>query len=123
MTTRHASTPVGHPHGHSHPHAETYGPSQDGSVLVDIGGDVGALVILTPPDLHGTEIELSPADNGEVRTHVAVRERRGPGATMHAAVFPSLAAGTYTIWGPTSRPIAQVTVTGGQVAQFTWPVP
>ena len=122
MTTRHASTPVGHPHGHGHPHAGAYGPSQDGSVMIDIGGDVGALVIHTPPDLNGTEIELSPADAEEVRTHVAVRERHGPGATLHAAVFPSLAAGTYTVWDPTSRPIAQVTVTGGQVTQFTWPI-
>jgi len=121
MSAHHASTPVGHAHAHSHPHAETYGPSQDGSVMVDVGGDVGALVILTPPDLHGAEIELSPADSEEVRTHVAVRERLGPGATMHAAVFPSLAAGSYTIWDPASRPIAQVTVTGGQVAQFSWP--
>ena len=117
MTTHHASTPAGHTHGH------TYGPSHDGSVLVDIGGDIGALVILTPPDLHGTEIELSPVDRDEATTHVAVRERHGTGATLHAAVFPSLVAGTYTVWDPTSRPIAQVTITGGQVAQFTWPTP
>jgi hypothetical protein len=127
MTTRYASTPVGEGHGHGHAHghrdahAEGYGPSEHGSVLVDIGGDVGALVILTPPDLHGTEIELSPVDHGDRRTHVAVRERRGPGATLHAAVFPSLAAGVYTVWDPASRPVTQVTVTGGQVAQLSWP--
>ena len=119
MTTHHASTPIGHTPGHTH--GETYGPSHDGSVLVDIGGDIGALIILTPPDLNGTEIELSPVDNGEIRTHVAVRERHGPEATLHAAVFPSLTAGTYTVWDRASRPLARVTVTGGQVAQFTWP--
>ncbi|QMU73828.1 phospholipase [Streptacidiphilus sp. P02-A3a] len=94
----------------------------EGSVLVDIGGDIGALVVLTPPDLHGAEIELSPVDQEEVRTHVAVRERRGPGATRYAAVFPSLAAGDYTVWDPASRPVTRVTVNGGQVAQLTWPV-
>lgn len=123
MTAGHASAPVGHPpHGHGHPHPEVYGPSRDGSVMIDIGGDVGALVIQTPPDLHGTEIELSPADAEEVRTHVAVRERRGPGATRYAAVFPSLTAGDYTVWDAGSRPVARVTVVGGQVTQFSWPV-
>ncbi|QMU77198.1 phospholipase [Streptacidiphilus sp. PB12-B1b] len=92
----------------------------DDSVLVDIGGDVGALVILTPPDLTGTEIALSPVDDGAARTHAAVQERSGPGAAMHAAVFPSLAAGAYTVWDALS-PIVQVTITGGQVTRVLWP--
>ncbi len=31
-----------------------------GSVLLDIGGDVGALVVAMPPSMVGTEIEIGP---------------------------------------------------------------
>ncbi|MHA6758349.1 hypothetical protein [Streptacidiphilus sp. PAMC 29251] len=91
--------------------------------MVDIGGDVGALVIHTPDSLHGAELELSPVDNGATRTHVAVRERRGPGPVKYAAIFPSLTAGTYTLWRPDGDggPAARVTVTGGEVTQLSWP--
>ena len=121
-----------HAHGHGHSHVagsshtggEVYGPSHQGSVMVDIGGDVGALVIHTPPGLLGTEVELSPVDDGSARTHVAVRERRGRGPVQYAAVFPSLTAGAYNIWHPAEHrhPVARVVVTGGDVADFTWPV-
>lgn len=32
-----------------------------GPVLLDIGGDVGALVVVMPPDTDGLEVELRPA--------------------------------------------------------------
>ncbi len=38
------------------------GPSQDGTVVLDIGGDVGALVLLTDASLLGAEIEINPLD-------------------------------------------------------------
>lgn len=89
--------------------------------MVDVGGDIGALIILTPADLHGAEIDISPHGAAAARTHVAVRERRGPGPSRYAAVFPSLTAGAYTIWRPDGQAAAEVTVAGGQVAQITWP--
>lgn len=33
----------------------------DGAVVLDIGGDVGALVVTAPPQLAGAEIEICPA--------------------------------------------------------------
>ena len=35
--------------------------SGQGMVVLDIGGDVGALVVATPPSLDGHEIEICPA--------------------------------------------------------------
>ena len=109
--------------GTGHVSGEVYGPSHQGSVMVDIGGDVGALIVHTPATLLGAEIELSHVDDADTRTHVAVRERRGPGPVQYAAVFPSLTAGTYTLWHPDRHgsPAAQVTVNGAEVTRFTWP--
>ncbi|MEZ0092427.1 hypothetical protein [Streptacidiphilus sp. EB129] len=122
MNTHHAASAVPAHHTHAHQkNGEIYGPSRAGSVLVDIGGDIGALIIHTPAGLHGAELELSPADTPGLRTHMAVRERRGHGPTRHAAIFPSLACGTYDVWHPAGHPAAQVTITGGQVTQLTWP--
>lgn len=110
------------PDGGSHSHGEpaSYPPSREGSVVVDIGGDVGALIIDTPPDLVGAEIEIS-LDGGARRTHVAVRERRGDGPVQHAAVFPALVAGTYTVWDPHSgAQRTTVVVNGASVTRLTW---
>lgn len=96
------------------------GPSNDGSVLLDIGGDIGALILHTPADLAGAEIEISPATDEAHRSHVAVRERRGHGPTRYAAIYPGLHAGAYTLWGPDGQPATQVTITGGQVTEVTW---
>jgi hypothetical protein len=102
--------------GHSH----TYGPSYEGTVVLDIGGDIGALVIITEAGEVGREIEVSPAGD-DTRTHVAVRERRLNGDTMYCAVYPRLTAGRYTIWQDDTTPISDVYINGAEIAQFTWP--
>ncbi|RKN43353.1 phospholipase [Micromonospora endolithica] len=102
---------------HSHEHA--YGPSETGSVVLDIGGDTGALIIYTGRDQHGREIEVGRAD--EPRTHSAVRERRVQDGTFHSAVYPELPAGVYTVWWDDTTPAGTVAVTGGVIAEFAWP--
>ncbi|MDP9115719.1 MAG: hypothetical protein M3O28_00320 [Actinomycetota bacterium] len=129
------------------------GPSYDGSVILDIGGDIGALVLMTPESMHLVEIEISPVEgdvpvelpqdahahthshadgaghehshdhahaSGPVRTHVAVRERRGPAGVRYAAIYPGLRAGKYTIWDVDGSPHKVVTITGGEVLQIDW---
>jgi quercetin dioxygenase-like cupin family protein len=97
-----------------------YGPTSAGTVLLDLGGDTGALVLYTPADLTGAEIEISPDAPGAVRTHAAVRARPGPSGTRYAVVYDGLAAGRYTIWRDHDTPVATVTVTGGQVTSHRW---
>lgn len=105
------------PHANHHHNAD---PSGEGTVVLDIGGYIGALVIVTGPGDVGREIEVSRV--GEVsRTHVAVRERRIRGNTMYCAVFPRLAAGHYTIWHDDVTPIADVRISGAEIAQVTLP--
>jgi hypothetical protein len=98
------------------------GPTGPGTVVLELGADVGALILYTPADLDGAEIEISSDDEpGAHRTHAQVRQRPMATATVYAAVYPSLAAGRYTIWRDEHRPAAAVTITGGRVTSCNWP--
>jgi hypothetical protein len=98
------------------------GPSGPGTVIMELGADVGALILYTPADLDGEEIEISRDDQpGSRRTHSRVRPRHVPGETRYAAVYPSLPSGRYMIWRDEHCPVAAVTITGGQVSNYRWP--
>ena len=99
------------------------GPSGPGTVVMELGADVGALILFTPAGLDGEEIEISRDDAGlsaSGRTHSRVRPRHLPGQTTYAAVYPGLPAGHYTVWRA-HTPVAAVTVTGAQVSSCHWP--
>jgi hypothetical protein len=97
-----------------------YGPTSVGTVLLELGAETGALVLYTPEDLAGAEIEIRLDTPGAVRTHAAVRARPAPNGTRYAAVYEGLAAGGYTIWRDHDTPAGHVTITGGQVTSFHW---
>jgi hypothetical protein len=112
-----------------------HGPSHAGSVVLDLGGAIGALVVETPAALSGREIEISlvaaaisaaaisaPATSAAGgRTHSLVRERRTAAGTSYAAVYPDLPAGQYLIWRRMDTPVGEVTIDGGVVTRFRWP--
>ena len=87
------------------------------SLVLDIGGNIGALVIHTGPEWAETEIELSPV-SATTRSHNVVHARHNGHGVQHNAVFPQLAAGTYTVWRDAVTAHGTVTVTGGQVAEY-----
>ena len=64
------------------------GPSGPGTVVMELGAGVGALILYTPAGLDGEEIEISR--DGAPRTHSRVRPRHLPGQTRYAAVYPGL---------------------------------
>jgi hypothetical protein len=98
------------------------GPTGPGSVVLELGAGIGALVLYTPPGLDGEEIEISrDGGPGAHRTHSRVRPRPMPGETRYAAVYPGLRAGCYTVWRDERTPAVTVTVTGGQVSSCHWP--
>jgi hypothetical protein len=98
------------------------GPSHAGSVVLDIGGDTGALILHTPAEMLGREIDVTPASApGAHGTHSLVRERRVSGTTGYAAVYPALPVGEYIIWADRATPVGAVTITGGQVTRHHWP--
>lgn len=104
----------------SHPHTHhSHGPSATASVVLDIGGDIGALILQADAAHLGREIEISPiARDGAptpARTHSMVRERRTTPPT-YDAVYPDLREGEYVIWHDQDTPAGTVTITGGQIS-------
>jgi hypothetical protein len=121
-------TTLSHSHGaesHSHPHvAETLPePSQPGTVLVDIGGEVGAAAVYVSPSLADEEIEIRAIGDEWAGSHVAVRERLLPDGSVWAAFFPALTEGDYEIrvrFGRPEGPTGKLSVTGGRVTSLHW---
>jgi hypothetical protein len=105
------------------PREPAYGPTGAGSVVLEMGAQIGALVLYTPASMAGREIEISARRAGARRTHASVRARPGGRATRYAALYQGLPAGDYTIWHDAETPAATVTITGGQLSACEWPGP
>jgi hypothetical protein len=102
------------------PELAQLGPSERGSIILDIGADKGSLMIMAPETLAGAEIEISPVGADHARTHIAIRERRAPSGIRWAGIFPPLLEGDYTVWDLDGTAREVVTVVGGEVAQIDW---
>lgn len=101
------------------------GPSEEGSVVLDIGGDVGAAIVHAPAALAGSEIEIRRGGAPWDGTHVAVRARHIPDGELYAALFPALGYGSYEVRlrGDAKGPVASLRVEGGRVTEtrLAWP--
>lgn len=120
-----------------------------GPVLLDVGGDVGALLVMMPASLEGVEIEIRPQENAPAPAHehphshdhadhspshddadhshlahVEVLPRPTPAELVSCAVFPELSQGRYELYVRPSGPVRlRVSITGGQVTEAAWPFP
>ena len=92
----------------------------DEPIVLDVGNDVGALVLYTGEELREKEIEISRKGAAEKKIHTAIHERTVNGRTIFAGVYPSLPAGDYDIWGDDGSPVSEVTIVGGHVAEVDW---
>jgi hypothetical protein len=109
-----------HPHVHPHPHRGKHRRDQPhvpqrGAVL-DIGGDVGAVLVVAGPALDGAEIELYD-EHGSYVMHTEVHGREVMGKRQYAGLFPSVREGTYLLDTADGAPRERVVVSGGQVAR------
>lgn len=99
--------------GHaSRPHPET--------VVLELGDEVGALIVYAEPELHGSEIEISRHDNDNSRTHKDVLERSLAGRPVYAAVFDLLNEGTYTLWVDNAPRSRRIEVVAGRITELDW---
>jgi len=101
----------------------TLAASPAASVVIDIGEDVGGLVLYTPHTDLGREIEVSPVGSTGRRIHAAVRERRLATGSRYCVVYGGLIAGDYTIWKDETTPAGTVTVVGARVTELDWSGP
>ncbi len=112
-----------------------------GMVLLDIGGDVGALIVVMPADLVGHEVEVLAAgehptgphtehghghghghDDGAPLHVAVVRRPLGPGREVPALVYPELREGSYRLVSKGSTEVVlEATVRGGEVTTLDWP--
>jgi len=119
-----------HSHGHDHEHVhgasseglhlgehEAGQPPQGGPVVVDIGGDVGALIVRLDRALLGTELHLHQ-DGWTHTVHTGVWDRPLGDQMVTVAVYPALVEGTYEILGRDGAVRRVVGIEGGRVAEL-----
>jgi len=89
------------------------------SLVLDIGGDVGALVLYADESCLGVEIDVTPAGHPRSHhTHTMIRRRRAVDREFVAGVYPELRAGAYTVWGTDGQALTELVITGGRVTEF-----
>jgi hypothetical protein len=107
-----------------------------GAVLLDIGGDIGALVVTMPEAMVDTEVEIRPVGGATSHSHeghphhhghlahVAVVARPVAGGTVPSLVFGELGAGRYDLFekGHPDDVVLTVDVEGGRVSSAHWPL-
>jgi len=108
--------------------------------MLDIGGDIGALVVTMPPSMAGVEIEIAPEGSGHAahghqhqhghghshalghRPHVAVVNRPTGDGAVPSLVFPELVEGSYQLFDKGEDEVLLTAgIVGGQVTFLDWP--
>ncbi len=125
-------------------HAENPFAGQ-GSVLLDIGGDIGALVVTMPAEMEGVEIEIRPVHGtgqdhdhshpgghtgghhgghtGGHHPHVAVVTRPTPAGEVPSLVFPEVEEGRYGLYLKEADDLRLlVSIVGGEVTTAEWAI-
>jgi len=111
-----------HDHTHHHAvdhHTAAHRPHTE-PVVLEIGGDLGALVVYTGVELLHQEIEISPAGEDERRSHKDVLERVVGSRSLYAAVFDQMPAGTYTLWHRGAPRVRDVAVVSGSIVELAF---
>jgi hypothetical protein len=86
--------------------------------VLDVGGEVGALVVHLAAVPAGGELEAQPAGEPSRRFHTGVHLRDVGGRTAPVALFPAVAQGRYQLLDASHRPMATVEVAGGRVTEL-----
>jgi hypothetical protein len=106
---------------HEHPAHERYADRPHPEyVVLEIGGELGALIVHTQPAMHGVEIEISPTGDDSTRQHKDVLERPIGGKPAFSAVFDQIADGSYTLWVDDVAVARDVRVSAGGIAELDW---
>ena len=107
---------------HDHVHTHERQPPPGISVVLDIGGEVGALIVFLAAMPPGGELEARPLGDDSRRFHTGVHLRSSDQGDVLVAVFPEVVDGDYEILdvrgAVDARSVAEVTVRGGHVTEL-----
>jgi hypothetical protein len=119
MTRLQSLDEAAHEHAHHHGIAHTHEPApKGGPVVMDIGGDIGALIVRLDDSLEGTELPIEFSEDPERDIHTGVWRRSLGGETVVVAVYPELRQGSYRIHAGANHHGAHLDIVGGQVAEL-----
>jgi hypothetical protein len=112
-----------HSHGHSAHEGNYAARRHPEPVVLDIGGELGALIVHTGADMLGVEVEISASAEDDRRSHKDVLQREINGRPAYTAVFDKVPEGSYTLWVDDVARQRGVVVAGGEVAELDWSGP
>jgi len=87
------------------------------AAVLDIGDDVGALLVRLEDVPASGELHAEPSGRPSERFHTGVHRRSDDGHWVALALFPSVVAGRYDILDENMQPAATVDVSGGCVQE------
>jgi hypothetical protein len=96
--------------------------STAGPVVLDIGGAIGAAVVIGPARFEGLELEIRAAHGAWDGTHAMFHSRDTECGAVVAAVFPQLVEGNWELRlrDDPDGPTATVKVLGGRASQVAF---
>ncbi len=130
MTTTPAPAPtiaahLHHEHGdHDHHHAghdgpgESYPHVQGGPTVLDIGGDIGAMIVTMNAEAAGTELHLRSEHEPPISIHTGVWRRGFGEQVCTTAVFAELIEGRYWVLDSSGADRRQVEIHGGALTSI-----
>ena len=105
-------------HAHDHHHAPhwreaivTPGPAS----MLDIGGDIGAVLVRLAGDTPTGELLACPVGRPSDHFHTGVHRRTAGDSEAWVAVFPTVPAGEYSLLTDDGHEHTPFTVAGGEV--------
>ena len=89
-----------------------------GPPVLDIGGEIGAMVVLMEPATAGSELHLRSEHEPPIAVHTGVWTRPHGAATVTAAVYPELVAGRYWVLDEAGDDVRPVVIEGGELTEI-----
>jgi hypothetical protein len=118
----HHTNDIGHDIGHDGHAPVVHRPVnhtvRGGPPVLDIGGDIGAMVVLMEPATAGTELHLRSEHEPPIAVHTGVWTRPHGTATITAAVFPELIEGGYWVLDADGHDVRPVAIAGGELTEI-----
>ena len=120
MTSTTTTSTHSHTHAGGDHHHHALPPSGEGTVVLDIGGAVGALVVHTPERFAGREIEIARRGETQQFVHTEVRERHLPDGLVYAGGVRRAARGRLHAARRATRSRGDVEIRSGRVTEVDW---